>query len=156
MLAIKSILHPTDFSEPSECAFRLACSLASDYQAQLVIVHVIQLPIVFGEGLVASTTEPDDDLKEELFDLTVPDRRVKVVRHLEQGTPAAEILHLAKLSHADLIVMGTHGRRGINRLMMGSVAEEVLRAAQCPVLTVRVPVAKAKSSRAALIGEGLV
>jgi len=141
MLAIKTILHPTDFSEQSEYAFQLASSLASDYQAQLVIVHVVQSSIVFGDGLVVSATDYQDDLKEELLELEVPNEQVKVARQLEEGKPAAEILQLARLSHADLIVMGTHGRRGRNRLLMGSVAEEVMRDATCPVLVVRTPLA---------------
>src|ERR1017187_7219799 len=85
MLSIKTILHPTDFSEPSEYAFQMACSLASDDQAQLVIVHVIQSPIVFGAGVETATTGFQDDLMEELSKLDVPDEQVRVVRQLEEG-----------------------------------------------------------------------
>src|SRR5438045_3155548 len=142
MLAIKTILHPTDFTAQSDYAFQVASSLASDYQAQLVILHVVHSPTVFGDGFAAGTADWNDGLKEELLELEVPDEHVNVVRQLEEGQPAAEILHLARLSHADLIVMGTHGRQGLNRLFMGSVAENVMREARCPVLIVRSPVAR--------------
>ena len=140
MLPIKTILHPTDFSQRSDYAFKVACSLASDYGANLVIVHVMSAPIFFGEGVVLRGM-PDlaGELREKLKDLEVPDERVDVVRRLADGNPAAQILQVAQLSNADLIVMGTQGRRGVSRLLMGSVAEEVMRHATCPVLTVTTP-----------------
>ena len=138
MHSIKMILHPTDFSAPAVAAFRCACSLASHYGAQLVIVHVTRASVTYGAGLCfPKAEERQKNLAEELFDLAVPDEHVDVVRRLEQGKPAAEILHLARLCQADLIVMGTHGRRGLKRFLMGSVADEVIRTAACPVLTVR-------------------
>lgn len=156
MLSIKTILHPTDFSAPSEYAFRLATSLASDYQAQLVIIHVVPAPLYFGDGLLApGDVASPDDLPNELLDMTVPDD-LRVVRHLEEGKPAAEILNLAQLSHADMIVMGTHGRRGLDRFFMGSVVEEVMRAARCPVLVVRTPVAQVEGNHSALLKEATI
>ena len=130
MLPIKTILHPTDFSERSENAFRLACSLASDYGANLVIVHVVGVPLILGDAVILPGTDvAHDDLRDKLDDLEVPDDRVGVTRRLEQGSPATEILRMAALCHADLIVMGTHGRRGLPRFLMGNVAEEVVRKA---------------------------
>jgi nucleotide-binding universal stress UspA family protein len=85
------------------------------------------------------TEDCQEKLKEELLRMQVPDDRIGVIRRLEEGNPATEILRVAQLCCADLIVMGTHGRRGLNRLLMGSVAEEVVRMAACPVLTVRTP-----------------
>lgn len=137
MLPIKTILHPTDFSAESESAFRLACDLASDYGASLVIMHVVSAPALPGDGVIMpNVTECQGELRRKLRDLEVPDKGVEVVRHLEEGNPATEILQMGLLCKADLIVMGTHGRSGLKRLMMGSVTEQVLRRSRCPVLTV--------------------
>jgi nucleotide-binding universal stress UspA family protein len=140
MLPIRTILHPTDFSERSDFAYRLACSLARDYGAHLLIVHVVPPPVAFvGDAVWSGPIEVDmDELKNKLLRLTGPDP-TRVERRLEEGSPADEILRLARESHCDLIVMGTHGRRGLGRLLMGSVAELVVRKAPCPVVTVKSP-----------------
>jgi nucleotide-binding universal stress UspA family protein len=141
MLPIHTILHPTDFSDRSGFAFRLACALARDYGARLILLHVAPLPVlIYGEGVVPP---PPDDypqrLEEELHRLEVPDPSIHVEYRLKEGDPVTEILGVADASSADLIVMGTHGRTGLSRMLMGSVAEKVLRRANCPVLTVRAP-----------------
>jgi nucleotide-binding universal stress UspA family protein len=141
MLSIQTILHPTDFSERSEYAFGLACSLARDYCARLITLHVAAQPAFgFGEG----TLPPDpgryeESARDKLDGLQIPDANVRVERRFEEGDPAAEILRVAQETLADIIVMGSHGRRGLDRLLMGSVAEEVVRKASCPVLTVKTP-----------------
>ena len=146
MLSIHTILHPTDFSAQSEHAFQLACDLAADYDANLVIVHVVAAPIMFGDGAILPPTyDCRDELQDKLLGLEVPDDRVGVVRRLEEGNPATEILQVAHVCQADLIVMGTHGRRGLTRLLMGSVAEEIVRQATCPVLTVSTPMPNQES-----------
>jgi universal stress protein A len=135
MLSIKTILHPTDFSEHSSNALRLASALASDYDAQLVIVHVIAAPLFLSDGVIFLNPECGQaDLREELDHLEIPDSGIGVIRRLEEGNPATEIVNLAQLCHADLIVMGSHGRGGLRRWLMGSVAEVVMRQARCPVL----------------------
>jgi nucleotide-binding universal stress UspA family protein len=141
MLSIRTILHPTDFSDRSEYAFRLAYALARDHGSRLVLMHVAPLPaVVYGEGIVPPAPEHFlDELKEKLHRLQVPDRRIHVDHLLKEGEPVTEILEAAKELHADLIVMGTHGRTGLGRMLMGSVAELVVRRATCPVLTVRTP-----------------
>ena len=141
MLPIRNILHPTDFSERSESAFQLASALARDYRAHLTILHVHQEPVMlFPEAIIPPR---DDDHREELLQqltaLQVADPRVRVTHELAEGHPAAEILRVAETTQADLIVMGTHGRRGLKRLMMGSVAERVVENASCPVLTLKTP-----------------
>jgi len=147
LLSIQTILHPTDFSEPSGYALRMAYSLAADYRAHLVIVHVMSMPILVPEGLLfAEPAFGQDELRDKLDHLVVPNDEVDVIRRLEEGNPTAEILHMAQLCHADLIVMGSHGRRGLRRLLMGSVAEAVLRKATCPVLTVTTPALSALSA----------
>src|SRR5262245_12944554 len=147
MLPLHTILHPTDFSERSRNALHLACALARDYGARLVILHVAALPtVVSAEGVLP----PDPELlyreaKEQLGRLEVPDANVRVERRFEEGVPVTVILHVAEEIHADLIVMGTHGRTGLARLLMGSVAEQVVRKASCPVLIVTTPFAPAPS-----------
>jgi len=142
MLAIRTILHPTDFSEQAEFAFRLAAALARDHGARLILLHVISgSAIVYGEGVVPPLSLEDDRERweKELHQLGVSDPSVPVEHRLKDGDPVTEILAVAEQSSADLIVMGTHGRTGLERLLMGSVAEQVVRKAPCPVLTVRTP-----------------
>jgi nucleotide-binding universal stress UspA family protein len=141
MLAVRTILHPTDFSGPSRSALGLAWALARDYGARLIVVHVVAPPVVVSAEGVAPLN-PDEfraAAREELGRLAVPCADVPVERRLEEGDAAAEILRAARESNADLIVMGTHGRTGLSRLLMGSVAEQVVRRASCPVLTVKTP-----------------
>ncbi|HEV3142986.1 MAG TPA: universal stress protein [Gemmataceae bacterium] len=139
MSTIQTILYPTDFSSCSSQAFQLACSLARDYGARIIVLHV-QLPpvIVYGEGVIP--TDPlayARQLHAQLADVKISDPRVQLEHRLIDGDAATEILRLADEKKCDLIVMGTHGRTGLGRLLMGSVAEEVVRKAKCPVLTLR-------------------
>ena len=142
MLAVKTVLHATDFSKNSAFAFRLACALARDYGARLVILHVAAPPAVFyGEGIYLPPPEEyEEPLHDKLLRLQPHDRRVVTEHRLEEGPPAPTILRVAAQAKADVIVLGTHGRTGLGRLIMGSVAEQVVRKAPCPVLTVKNPV----------------
>jgi nucleotide-binding universal stress UspA family protein len=140
MLAIRTILHPTDFSERSDYAFRLACALARDHGSRLIVVHVAG-PVVtaYGDMIVTEPIEATfKELKSKLLAIQGPDALL-VEHRLEEGEPATQILEVARDCRCDLIVMGTHGRRGLNRLLMGSVAEQVMRKAPCPVVTVKTP-----------------
>jgi len=141
MLPIHTILHPTDFSKQSEFAFQLACALARDYEAELFVVHVVTPPVViYGEGVLPVEPEAyQEELREKLNRLHAEEPGVRVVHRLVEGQPVDEILHLAREIGCDLIVMGTHGRTGLGRVLMGSVAEKVVRMAPCPVVTVREP-----------------
>ena len=142
MLQFQSILHPTDFSEPSEYAFRLACGLARDYGARLILLHVWSPPLVpFAVGPAPTVPEQFSpaEVKAELARLNVPEPTLDVERRLEQGDAAGEIVRVARETECDLIVIGTHGRTGLARLVMGGTAEEVLRKAPCPVLAVKAP-----------------
>jgi nucleotide-binding universal stress UspA family protein len=141
MLPIRTILHPTDFSERSELAFRLACSLARVHGAHLIVLHVAELPMaVAGEGLVMLPPALDlEPLREQLRQIRPEDPKIPVEHRLVQGAAATEILEMAGETKCDLVVMGTHGRTGLGRLLMGSVAEQVVRKASCPVLTVKTP-----------------
>ncbi|HEV3387356.1 MAG TPA: universal stress protein [Gemmata sp.] len=133
---IHTILHPTDLSATSEAAFRLACALARDYCSDLLILHVYPPPL---NGAEAVDRDRSDDVESDLLDQlhkhSLHDPMIRVDYRVEEGSPAEVILDVAR--GCDLIVMGTHGRSGISRAIMGSVAEHVLRDATCPVVTVR-------------------
>jgi nucleotide-binding universal stress UspA family protein len=141
MLPIHTVLHPTDFSDRSGCAYQLACALARDYGARLVLLHVKPPDIIYGEGWVLPPDPEAErcDLLNRLKGLRPADRSLEVWRVLQEGSPTEVILRTAEEVHADLIVMGTHGRTGLGRLLLGSVAEAVLRQAPCPVLTAKAP-----------------
>jgi nucleotide-binding universal stress UspA family protein len=142
MTPIRTILHPTDFSPRSAAAFRLACSLARELGARMVVVHV-QPPAqsVFGElGPFPADREAVARCMREQLSQVVPEADGPPVEHrLLEGDPTRGILDTAREAGCDLIVMGTHGRTGLGHLLMGSVAEAVLRKAPCPVLTVKAP-----------------
>lgn len=141
MLSIQKILHPTDFSERSQSAFQLACSLARDHGARLIVLHVAA-PAARLYGDVAAEVADESRIREQFNRLTevrAPDPNVLCDHDFKVGDAADEILKAAAEQHSDLIVMGTHGRSGIGHLLMGSVAEKVVRKAPCPVVTVKSP-----------------
>jgi nucleotide-binding universal stress UspA family protein len=142
MLTIHTILHPTDFSERSDYAFCLSCSLAHDYGARLVLLHVIPPPVlVAGGDSVASSIIEDfhHQISDKLGRLQSRYPDVHVEHRLAQGDPVTEILRVAQDSKIDMVVMGTHGLTGLKRVVMGSVAEGVASSATCPVVIVRTP-----------------
>jgi nucleotide-binding universal stress UspA family protein len=141
MLPIHTILHPTDFSDRSEHALRVASSLARDYHARLIVLHVMAPSIMaFGEGVVPPDSEDlRAEAQQELDRLHVDDELIHVERRIAEGDPATVILHFAQELPADVIVIGSHGRTGLGRMLMGSTAEQISRRASCPVLTVTHP-----------------
>jgi nucleotide-binding universal stress UspA family protein len=146
MQAIRTILHPTDFSEAAAAAFQVARALARDHDARLVVLHV--LPPTFSDT-AAPALEPVRTWEEEgakMCRLCPADPGTRVEYRQVEDDPAAGILRVARDLDCDLIVMGTHGRMGLARLLLGSVAEKVVREAPCPVLTVR-------ANRAEKVGE---
>lgn len=153
MLTIKTILHPTDFSPASENAFRLAVSLARDYGAKLVLLHVTEPPVIaYGEGVVPpNPVEYTQALRQQLDELQPHDPQLVVEREMVEGNDVTEILRASEEHNADLIVMGTHGRTGLTRLLLGSVAEQVLRRAPCMVLTVKAAVHAQQPAGAAAV-----
>lgn len=142
MQPIPVILHPTDFSESSMAAFEMACSLARSHGSRVVVVHVVPPPPMPPHAPVL-TTPPSSEYREHLYKELVKIQPKKggvaIDYQLLDGDPAERILEMARSLPADLIVMGTHGRTGLERLVVGSVAEHVLRHASCPVLTVKTP-----------------
>ncbi|HEV2057094.1 MAG TPA: universal stress protein [Methylomirabilota bacterium] len=145
MTTFRRILHPTDFSRASAPALRRAVALARACRAPLVLLHVMTPPFPFiGEGappsgyadlLILARRSARRRLAAALA--RVRRERVRGQAIFAEGLPADEILRAARRARADLIVMGTHGRTGVSRVFMGSVAERVVRESRCPVLTVR-------------------
>jgi nucleotide-binding universal stress UspA family protein len=135
----KKILFPTDFSHTGDAAFQMAESLAKERGAKLLIVHVEEPAVAYGGGeFYYGAIEPNTAALRRMLEQIVPrDPTVKYEHRLVVGEPARSIAHLAEEEKVDMIVMGTHGRTGLFRLLMGSVAEAIVRRAPCPVLTYR-------------------
>jgi nucleotide-binding universal stress UspA family protein len=136
---VRAVLHATDLSEDSRAALTVARSLARDLGARLVLFHVLpvanEVPGVVPLPLdVPATREALGVLRRRCDG---PDLKAPVETALRQGRYAEEILRAADEARCDLIVTGTHGRSGLGRVLMGSVAEAVLRRARCPVIAVK-------------------
>ena len=139
MIAQK-ILFPTDFSPASQQALGWATSLARDTGATMLIAHVEEPPMAYGGGeMYLPVEENREELRKSLVQVVPMDHDVRFEHMLLVGDPAEAIVQTAEKEGCDLIVMGTHGRKGLTRLLMGSVAEAVVRKAKCPVLTVKQP-----------------
>ncbi len=140
-IGIQRILVPTDFSAPSGQALEYAAMIAKQFKADLILLHVI-------DSLSYSVTDTLNVIEHRraletlarslLRNLSQPllARHLAVTTQLTSGTPHHEILQEAQTSKVDLIVMGTHGRTGVRHLLLGSVAEKVVRLSACPVVTV--------------------
>lgn len=141
MLPIKTILHPTNFSEASEHALRMAIGLARDYHARLILLHAVEPPVYYGElGVSFVPTEEYRESAQGRVDALIgSDPRVSIERVVTEGLASSEILRVARECDCNLLVLGSHGRTGIGRVLMGSVAEDVARRSPCPVLIVRAP-----------------
>jgi nucleotide-binding universal stress UspA family protein len=135
----KTILFPTDFSTASDAALEHAAALAKSSNARLLIVHVEEPPLAYGGGeLYYGLPEPDSErILKMLEDVRPKDPAVPFTHRLTMGDPAGEIVRIATEEGAEMVVLGTHGRTGMVRLLMGSVAEAVVRRAPCPVLVYR-------------------
>ncbi|MDR3638474.1 MAG: universal stress protein [Isosphaeraceae bacterium] len=145
MSLFRTILVAADFSEPSRQAFRLACAFADERKTRLVVVHVserlriAEQAIGFGERgeiVVLEEGSPADHeaFRNDLRASYAPTRALDVSYEVRDGRPTEELLRAVEESGCDLVVMGTHGRTGLRRLLTGSVAESVLRNARCAVL----------------------
>jgi nucleotide-binding universal stress UspA family protein len=145
---LRVILHPTDFSEDSAQAFRVAAALARDYLARLIVLHVMPAETVYSGVIGGPTPNIDrEGIEQRLRRLRVPELPDRVEHRLRQGEAATEILYAAAETRSDLIVMGTSGRTGLGRLVIGSVAEAVLRGSGCPVLVVKAPAPHVAAAR---------
>ena len=148
MIALKNVLVATDFSETSAIALRYAKALAGAFDASLHVLHVVQEPFAqpwaveaYGFSLATLQEEWMREAKTRMATILSDAERAKYRAELTTvlGHPVVEILKYAADHLADLIVLGTHGRGPLGHMVMGSVAERVVRKAPCPVLTVRHP-----------------
>lgn len=141
------IVVPTDFSDCAEEAWALAQRIAAAPGSEVVLAHVFVEPPVYGESSLAAGTawetfeEARTWVADELEKWAAGARAkcITVRTVMRTGSPAGEIVGLATEERADVVVIGTHGRGGIGRALLGSVADRVVRLAPCPVLTVRKP-----------------
>jgi nucleotide-binding universal stress UspA family protein len=142
----RRILHPSDFSSASRAAFRKAIDMAKASRAELLLLHVVSPVVpVPGDGYVSPAMY--DQLsassrawaQKRLDSLVAQAKksRARVKGFILEGAASDEIVRFARARRVELIVMGTHGRKGIAKLFVGSVADRVVAAATCPVLTVR-------------------
>ncbi|MBI5197126.1 MAG: universal stress protein [Nitrospirae bacterium] len=143
MLKIKKILVPVDFTDYSNSVVDYAVMLARQFEAEITLIHAIE-PFTYTTTDTLLVTDHYAALKEIARPLMaalhqkVSKKGVKVKSLLTRGTPHSEIVGKARKSRSNLIVIGTHGRKGLERFLLGSVAERVVRLAPCPVVTVRV------------------
>jgi nucleotide-binding universal stress UspA family protein len=148
MIALQNVLVPTDFSETSAIALRYGKALAGAFDASLHVLHVVQEPFAqpwaveaYGFSLATLQEEWLREAKTRMAQTLSDAERAKYRADLTTvlGHPVVEILKYAADHVVDLIVLGTHGRGPLGHMVMGSVAERVVRKAPCPVLTVRHP-----------------
>jgi nucleotide-binding universal stress UspA family protein len=147
-MTIHRILLPTDFSDFSQAALEYASALASQTGATLVIAHVDDLPQAYMEGMTSGyaghgyAAQPEntrEEIRKLLGQVRPTVAGVPCEHQYLRGNAATEIINFADKNAIDLIVMGTHGRSAALQLLLGSVAEEVVRSANCPVLVVKRP-----------------
>jgi len=145
-MQINTILFPTDFSQGARAAMDYALSLARDYKARLIMLYVIQ-DISIAEWYVPSSLSVTDMMEEmeksasremEKWAAEAAEKAKDIEKVVVHGVPFVEIIRTAKEKKVDLIVIGTHGRTGIDHMLFGSTAEKVVRKSPCPVLTVRI------------------
>jgi nucleotide-binding universal stress UspA family protein len=143
MVNFRNILVATDFSGASARALALAIELVAKFEASLALVHVYEIPVYaypeMGFAPLDLLAPIEETARGELNNalISVKQKVPKATATLRRGVPWREILSAIDETHADLIILGTHGRRGLSHALLGSVAEKVLRLSPVPVLTVR-------------------
>jgi nucleotide-binding universal stress UspA family protein len=148
MIALKTVLVPTDFSDASQVALKYGKAFSRAFRAALHIVHVIEEPYgqpwaveAYGFSLASLQDEWIKEARARIATTVTEAEKTELgaVTATVLGHPVMEILRYADENRIDLIVMGTHGRGPLGHVVLGSVAERVVRRAPCPVLTVRHP-----------------
>jgi universal stress protein A len=146
VIEIKSILAPTDFSAHSEQAVRYACRLAERLGSELHLLHVLSDILPAGPDpllmpvLPAQFYKENEDRAQETLDRSLDaswGKPAAVVRAVKWGSPVESIVSYADDHRIELIIIATHGRTGLSHVLLGSVAERIVREAPCPVLTIR-------------------
>jgi len=148
MLPLKKICCPTDFSEPSQEALKVACEMAAHFGAELILVHVVTpIPVIpihddptsfnlplYEKEMEQSAIKSLKKLQQEKVTQSIRSRTAVI-----QGDPSTQIVTLADTENMDMIIIATHGFTGWRKFMFGSVTEKVIRLANCPVLSIRMP-----------------
>lgn len=139
---IKKLLVPTDFSSESEKSLDFAVMMAKKFGSKIYLFHAIEpFPYTTTDAfMIVDNSEALRSIAENLIKNSAALLRkkgVSVTSSLSLGSPAGEIVMKAEREKVDMIIMGTHGRKGVEHILLGSVAEKVLRLANCPVLTIR-------------------
>jgi nucleotide-binding universal stress UspA family protein len=143
MIAFHRILVPVDFGASSKKALQAAIELSKRFESSLTLLHTLEVPAY---GYASMEFNPidmlgplEDAARKQLSTLLaeVQEQRAKATSHFATGSPWQQIMHAIETTAPDLVVMGTHGREGIKRHLLGSVAEKIVRMSLVPVLTVR-------------------
>ncbi len=146
MFQPRVILCPTDFSRNSTAALRIARDLARQNQAALIVLHVADTlgPERLAIREAETRLQPEghiEDLRRQLQQFAPSEPGLDLRRLLREGDAAAVIEQVVREEHCDLVVLGTHGRTGLDHLLMGSIAEQIIRRCPCPALVVKYPAA---------------
>jgi nucleotide-binding universal stress UspA family protein len=144
-MEIKTILYAIDFSEGARAAMDHAITLARDYRAKLILLHILQdisiadwyVPSSLSMGELMEDMEKNAWEEMRTWEAEIASKVSTVEVMIVRGIPFVEIIKTARDKHADLVIIGTHGRTGIDHMLFGSTAEKVVRKSPCPVLTVR-------------------
>ena len=138
------ILCAVDFSDTSDQAFDYSVALARKLGAQIKVAHIYQIPAAaLPNGVLDAPVDYEDNLQDQLQDRLeeyIDDKAIEdidITAYVCQGIPYIEIIEMAMETNADMIVIGTHGRTGLSHMLMGSVAERVVRTAEVPVISIR-------------------
>lgn len=144
-IRLQKILLPTDFSNHSTAATKYACEMASKFDAELHVLHILEQhfsstpSFAMGLDLPRIVSESKVAAQEKMRSVLEPgwSNGRKVIYSMNDGAPKVEIVRYAKAHDVDMIVLSTHGRSGLSHVLLGSVAENIVRTAPCPVLTIR-------------------
>ncbi|ADD69122.1 UspA domain protein [Denitrovibrio acetiphilus DSM 12809] len=148
MVNVTKILYPTDFSDPSACALLYAAEMAKKFNAELIMLHVLldesqmvsfYLPQLTVKNLSKDMEDGAKAKMEEFIEETNALEGIEYSTAMVKGIADDEIIKFANEKNVDMIVLGTHGRTGLEHVIFGSTAEKVVRSASCPVLTVHCP-----------------
>jgi universal stress protein A len=141
-IKLNRILVPVDFSDSSRKALQYAVSFARLFKAEILLLHVVQslpaaMPGLVGEGVIQGAELREEGTKHLALWCKTVKEQVPAVARIEDGNPAEVIARVARDSESDMIIVATHGRTGLERLLLGGTSKKVVRVAPCPVLVVR-------------------
>lgn len=140
MVSYNNILIPTDGSEESEVTINHGKELANKFDAEIHVIHIVDVRVNNTHDIYEHVVEELEEIGEKAVEDVIgkfEDEKIKTFSKVKEGIPHREIIQYSNENEIDLILMGTHGRTGLDRLLLGSTAEKVLRTSEVPVMTVR-------------------